>query len=157
MDDIILEHTYAYAIENVWEALTDPASLADWLMPGDFRPIVGHRVTLHCDPRPDFDGTVEVEILEAVKPTRLSYHWKTSNMKKPSTVTFILTPTPGGGTHLRLEHTGFEGEIGRMMSAMFGSGWGQKLGSLIGPVIARAAGKTAAGEGAPHTDEVDIH
>jgi uncharacterized protein YndB with AHSA1/START domain len=142
MDDIILEQTYDFTMEQVWEALTDPRSLADWLMPGDFRPVVGHRVTLHCDPRPEFDGAVEVEILQADRPRLLSYSWKTGTMKTPTTVTFVLTPAGGGRTHLRLEHTGFEGDVGRMMRDIFGSGWGHKLGSLLGPVIARAAGKS---------------
>ena len=44
---------------------------------------------------------------------------------------------------MRLEHTGFEGDIGRKMRALFDSGWGHKLGSLLGPVIARAARKGA--------------
>jgi uncharacterized protein YndB with AHSA1/START domain len=143
MDDIILERTFRHAVAHVWESLTDPQFLADWLMPGDFRPVVGHKVTLHCDPQPGFDGNVEVEVLEADKPRRLSYHWKTGSMKSPSTVTFILTPTGDGGTHLRLEHTGFEGDTGRVMREMFGSGWGHKLGALLDPVIARAAGMGA--------------
>ena len=68
MDRIVLEQTYAYAIEHVWEALTDPAALAEWLMPGEFKAVVGHKLTFRCDPRPEFDGTVEVEILVADRP-----------------------------------------------------------------------------------------
>ena len=139
MDDIILEQSYAYPIQFVWEALTDPAALADWLMPGDFKPAVGHKTTFHCDPSPDFDGTVQVEVLESHKPRRLSYTWKTSNMSMPTTVTFILTPTPDGGTHLRLEHRGFEGVSGKIMHDLFKDGWGHKLGSQLGPVISRFA------------------
>ncbi len=143
MDNIILERTYAYPIQCVWEALTDPASLADWLMPGDFKPIVGHKVTLHCDPRPEFDGAVEVEVLEADKPRLLSYTWKTSNMRKPTTVTYILTPTSDRGTHLRLEHKGFEGDSGIVMHPIFKDGWGHKLDLQLGPTIARLVQKGA--------------
>jgi uncharacterized protein YndB with AHSA1/START domain len=143
MDNIVLEYTYAYAIEHVWAALTDPAELAEWLMPGDFKAVVGHKVTFRCDPQPEFDGTVEVEVLTVDKPRRLSYSWKTSNMKKPTTVTFILSPTRNGGTRLRLEHTGFEGDSGRMMLPLFKGGWGHKLSSQLEPVIARLANKAA--------------
>ena len=87
MDDIIIGQTYPYPIEYVWEALTDPAALSEWLMPGDFKPIVGHTLQFHCDPRPEFDGTVHVEILEVDKPRRLSYSWKTGDIKKPTVVT----------------------------------------------------------------------
>jgi uncharacterized protein YndB with AHSA1/START domain len=30
---------------RVWQALTDPALLARWLMPTDFKPVVGHAFT----------------------------------------------------------------------------------------------------------------
>jgi uncharacterized protein YndB with AHSA1/START domain len=137
MDDIILEHSYDFPINAVWEALTDPAALAEWLMPGDFKPVVGHKVTFHCEPIPGFDGIVEVEVLEADRPRRLSYTWKTNGMDRPTTVTFILTPTSSGGTHLRLEHRGFEGDNGKIMFDIFKDGWGHKLASQLGPAISR--------------------
>jgi uncharacterized protein YndB with AHSA1/START domain len=143
MDNIIVELIYPYSIEQVWEALTDPAALADWLMPGDFKPIVGHTLQFHCDAHPEFDGTVHVEILEVDKPRRLSYSWKTGDIKKPTIVTFILTPTHDGSTHLRLEHTGFDGDNGAQMHPLLKNGWGQKLSTLLGPVIARLAQKGA--------------
>ena len=143
MDNIILEHSFAFPIHVVWEALTDPAVLADWLMPGDFKPVVGHKVTFHCDPLPGFDGTVEVEILAVDKPRRLSYSWKTHNMNKPTKVTFILTPTSNGGTHLRMEHTGFEGDNGKIRYDIFKGGWGHKFASQFGQVIARFVTKGA--------------
>lgn len=43
MDHVVIERTYSYSVELLWEALTDPESLAEWLMPGDFRPVVGHK------------------------------------------------------------------------------------------------------------------
>ena len=137
MNDIILEHSYEFPINAVWDALTDPAALAEWLMPGDFKPVVGHKVTFHCEPLPGFDGTVQVEVLAADKPRRLTYTWKTNGMEKPTIVTFILTPTSGGGTHLRLEHTGFEGDNGKIMYDTFKGGWGHKLASQLGPAINR--------------------
>jgi len=141
MDDIVIEQTYPYAMEHVWEALTDPAALADWLMPGDFKPVVGHKVRFHCEPRAEFDGSVDTEVLVADKPRKLSYTWKTSNMKKPTIVTYSLAPTPDGGTKLRLEHTGFEGDSGKVMLPLFKGGWGHKLKEQLGPVIARFAQK----------------
>jgi len=141
MENIVLEYTYPYAVEHVWTALTDPAELGEWLMPGDFKAVVGHKVTFRCDPQPEFDGTVEVQVLEVDKPRRISYSWKTSNMKIPTTVTFVLTPTGNGGTRLRLEHTGFEGDSGRTMLPIFKGGWGHKLSAELEPVIARLAKK----------------
>jgi uncharacterized protein YndB with AHSA1/START domain len=143
MDDIIIEQTYPYPIEQVWEALTDPAALADWLMPGDFKLVIGHKLQFRCEPHPEFDGTIDVEILEVDNPRRLSYSWKTNNMKDSSTVTFILTPSRDGSTHLRLEHKGLEGDSGKIMYPLFKGGWELKLGSQLGPAIARFAQKGA--------------
>jgi uncharacterized protein YndB with AHSA1/START domain len=138
MENILVVQTYPYSIEQVWEALTDPTALADWLMPGDFKPVVGHKLQFRCgEPHPEFDGSIDVQVLETNKPNRLSYSWKTKNMPKPSTVTFILTSTRDGGTHLRLEHSGLEGDSGKLMHPLFKGGWELKLGSQLGLVLAR--------------------
>ena len=139
MDDIVLEETYPYSIDQVWEGLVDPESLAEWLMPGDFKPIVGHKVRFHCEPKGDFDGVVDVEVLEVDRPRRLSYSWKTSGMTKPTTVTYTLSSTPDGGTRLVLEHRGFEGDAGRAARALFKGGWPNKLEELLPAAIARRA------------------
>jgi len=62
-------------------------------------------------------------------------------MKNPSTVTFLLTPTRHGGTHLRLEHAGFGGDIGRKMRALFDSGWGHKRARCSAPSLPVLPGK----------------
>ena len=141
MDDIIIERNFAYSIDKVWLALTDPSALADWLMPGDFKPIVGHKFQFRTKPHAEHNGLVDVEILEVQQPHRLSYSWKTSNMQKPTTVTFILSATPDGGTLLRLEHKGFEGASGEVMQPLYKNGWGYKFDSMLEPVIARLAQK----------------
>ena len=45
-------------VEQVWRALTDPDLLARWLMPNDFKPVVGHQFTFRTEPVPQhgFDG-----------------------------------------------------------------------------------------------------
>ncbi len=143
METIIVEHTYPYPIDKVWEALTEPAALRDWLMPGDFKPVVGHTVEFRCEPRPGFDGMVHVKVLHVDKPRTLSYSWAMSQFPKPTIVTFTLRPLPDGGTHLRLEHTGFEGDAGQYAHSLLKGGWGQKLSALLGPVIARLVEKGA--------------
>ncbi|PWT87407.1 MAG: hypothetical protein C5B54_12420 [Acidobacteria bacterium] len=136
MDDIVIERIYPFSPEQIWDALTDPSALADWLMPGDFKPVVGHHLQFQCEPGHEYDGTVDVIILKVEKARLLSYSWKTSNMQKPTTVTFSLTPT-SGGTLLRLEHRGFEGDSGKVMHPIFKNGWGEKLTTQLGPAIER--------------------
>lgn len=139
MDDIFLEETYPYAIELVWDALVDPEALAEWLMPGDFKPVVGHKARFHCEPKGDFDGIVDVEVVVVDRPRRLSYTWKTSGMTKATTVAYTLSSTPDGGTRLVLQHRGFEGDAGRTMHALFKGGWPHKLGEQLLAVLVKRA------------------
>ena len=136
MDDIVVERTYSYSVEKVWRALTEPASLAEWLMPGDFKPIVGHKVRLRCEPRGDFDGIVEVAVLQVDEPRLLSYSWKTSDMKTPTIVTYTLAPLSGGRTRLRVEHAGFTEDNGGITYPLFKDGWGHKLAEELPRALA---------------------
>jgi uncharacterized protein YndB with AHSA1/START domain len=43
---------------RVWQALTDSALLARWLMPNDFKPVVGHVFTFRTEPVPLHGSTV---------------------------------------------------------------------------------------------------
>jgi Activator of Hsp90 ATPase homolog 1-like protein len=49
-DAIVHEVVYTHPPGRVWRALTDSAALADWLMPNDFLPRVGHRFTFTLEP-----------------------------------------------------------------------------------------------------------
>jgi uncharacterized protein YndB with AHSA1/START domain len=97
----------AHSPARVWRALTDPVLLAKWLMPNDFRPVVGHRFTFLTDPRPNvgFDGVVHCEVL-VVEPERLlRISWRGGSLD--TTVTWTLA-SEGRGTRLFLEHDGFD-------------------------------------------------
>jgi uncharacterized protein YndB with AHSA1/START domain len=41
--DLKFEAVYPNRMEEVWHALTDSGSLADWLMENDFKPLPGHK------------------------------------------------------------------------------------------------------------------
>jgi uncharacterized protein YndB with AHSA1/START domain len=104
-----ITHTFYFnnAPEEVWEYLTKPELMEQWLMPSDFKPVVGHHFRF-TNPNNTF---VVCEVLE-VKPFKyLSYVWKNdwSVTKTPYTskVSWTLTPIETG-TELRLKHSGFE-------------------------------------------------
>jgi uncharacterized protein YndB with AHSA1/START domain len=104
---IHVDEFLAHPPARVWRALTDPVLLAKWLMPNDFRAVVGHRFTFLTDPRPNvgFDGLVHCEVL-AVEPERLlRISWRGGTLD--TTVTWTLAPE-GRGTRLFLEHDGFD-------------------------------------------------
>jgi uncharacterized protein YndB with AHSA1/START domain len=107
---VIVERELAHPPEKVWRALTQGYLIAEWLMPNDFEPTLGHRFNLRATPMPHWNGVVDCEVL-AVEPfAHLSYSWNASPEQAAggvlSTVTFTLTPT-AAGTHLRMEQSGF--------------------------------------------------
>ena len=145
--DLELEVVYPHPPERVWRALTDPRAIAEWLMPNDFEPKLGHRFQFRTQPRPGFDGIVNCEVIEIQPLRRLSYTWVGGSLN--TVVIFSLQPE-SGGTRLRLEHRGFAGLRGLLVSGILGSGWKKKiLGEGIPAVLARidAHGFTPAASG----------
>lgn len=122
--DITMEVDLPYPQDEVWLALTDPAALADWLMPvEDFAPIVGQKFTVRAKPMPGWDGIVHCEVTEVDEPNRLAYTWRGSKMRDTTTVSWSLS-TVDGGTRLRLDHNGFSGIL---MAFMHRGGWRRML------------------------------
>lgn len=120
---------YAHAPEKVWEYLTTPELIAQWLMPNDFKPEQGHKFNLMARPMPKFgfDGVVHCEVLEITPFTRLSYSWKGGNLN--TIVTWTLEAKEGG-TVLLLEHKGFTGFKNLLPYIIMGRGW-LKIGKRI--------------------------
>src|SRR6185369_10578015 len=95
--DLNLETVLPYPVEAVWEALTDPAALAEWVMPVEgFAPVVGQRFRFRAKPMPGWDGVIDCEVLTVEPPHRLVLRWQGSQMKNPTTVTWTLTATDAG-------------------------------------------------------------
>lgn len=129
--DITVEVDLPYPQADVWQALTDPAALAEWLMPvRDFAPVVGQRFTFTAKPMPGWDGIVNCEVTEVDEPHRLAYTWQGSRMRAVTTVRWKLS-TVDSGTHLRLDHNGFTGLGGFVLSRMLGAGWRRMLRDRI--------------------------
>jgi uncharacterized protein YndB with AHSA1/START domain len=118
--DLEFEEIYPYPRERVWHALTSSEAIADWLMPNDFRPVVGHRFEMRTKPAPGFDGIVKCEVTIVEPPARLAYTWRGGGID--TVVTFTLEAVDQG-TRLRLVHSGFSGLRGWMVSRILGKGW----------------------------------
>lgn len=128
--------------EQVWQAITDSATLAEWMFPNDFRPQMGHRFTFRVpgNPKMNFDGlTVHCEVLVYDPPSRLEFSWSAGGPVENTRVNFRLEPD-GVGTRLYFEHSGFD------LSQHFGEqafkgaeyGWAKMLGQLAAVVASRA-------------------
>jgi uncharacterized protein YndB with AHSA1/START domain len=120
---------------KVWRALTEPALLAEWLLPvlGDaFELAQGAAFTFKTDPYPGWDGTVHCEFVEIEEQTKLSYSWRVPFLD--TLVTFTLTPT-ASGTRLTLVQSGFKPE----QKQNFGGaryGW-KMMGGKLEQLLAR--------------------
>jgi uncharacterized protein YndB with AHSA1/START domain len=136
MSDIRIVRDYPHPPAKVWRALTDPALIALWAMrPEGFAPVVGTRFKFVAKPQRGWRGFVECEVLEVREPSVLRYSWVGNEGQAPLQVTYTLTPHVGG-TRLTLEHTGFKGVGGFILSKlMMGPGWKKMLGILIPAVL----------------------
>ncbi len=105
-ESISFEFDLHHVPEKVWRALTDPALLAEWLLPVvDLKLEPGAAFTLKAQPQPGWDGVVNCRVVEIDAPRKLSYRWVVGDID--TVVTFTLTPT-ASGTRLCLVQSGFK-------------------------------------------------
>ncbi|QFT31397.1 hypothetical protein FIV00_12965 [Labrenzia sp. THAF82] len=121
-----LEEFYPHPLERVWQALTDPAAISEWLMPCDFQPVVGHKFTIRGNATENWRGFTHCEVLTLEAPTLMEWLWESTDIEEPTRVSFELQSFQGG-TKLSLRHTG---TTTRKDIESLSSGWPQKLRQL---------------------------
>jgi uncharacterized protein YndB with AHSA1/START domain len=134
--------------EQVWRALTDSATLAEWMFPNDFEPRVGHQFTFRVpgNPKVGFDGlVVRCEVLECEPPRgntggRLAFSWSAGGPVENTRVSYQLEPD-GDGTRVLFEHSGFDVSQPFGEQAFKGAefGWA-KMFKQLAAVVAGPAG-----------------
>jgi uncharacterized protein YndB with AHSA1/START domain len=85
--------------KKVWRAFEDPILSSDWLAKGRIGTTPGERFSLEDEGR-----RIDCEVLEAEPGRRLKLGWREADDAVGSEVTFVLIPTPAGGTRLRIVH-----------------------------------------------------
>jgi uncharacterized protein YndB with AHSA1/START domain len=134
-ESLSLEFELPHSPAKVWRALTEPALLAEWLLPVvDLRLEPGATFMFRTQPYPGWDGTVSCRVLEIEPERKLSYAWTVPFLE--TVVTFTLTPT-ASGTRLSLVQSGFQPTQKRE----FGGaryGWTMMGGKLV-ELLARMA------------------
>lgn len=130
-ETVSLDVTLKRPIERVWQALTDPATLSEWMMfeTKDFQPVVGHKFQFRMAPDPNWVVVVDCEVLDVDEPHRLSYSWVVESQGHRTTVTWTLAETDDGGTQLHLEQSGFRSEAKQEFGGAK-SAWAQMLDKL---------------------------
>lgn len=96
---VVVETDIEAPPERVWRALSEPDLAVAWLAPGEMSAEPGERFTLDDEGR-----KIDCEVLEAEPARRLRLGWRDGDGGLASEVSFVLTPTPAGGTHLRVVH-----------------------------------------------------
>lgn len=108
---IEVDQYFQHPSSKVWRALTTPELMAQWLMPNDFEPIVGHRFTFWARPvaKTGFSGQISCQVLDLRPQKMLRISWADADNTDgmATTVTWTLQPE-GKGTRLFLEHAGFD-------------------------------------------------
>lgn len=134
-DTIAFEFELRHPPEKVWRALTEPALLAEWLLPVfELKLEPGAAFMFKAQPYPHWDGTVNCRLLTIEEHRKLSYTWTVGAMGLDTVVTFTLTPTPSG-TRLSLVQSGFKPE----QKQAFGGaryGWNM-MGGKLADLLAR--------------------
>ena len=103
---------FSQSPQEVWEYLTKPELIEQWLMKNTFKPVKGHKFqfTFIAKPEAKYIGVVDCEVLEIIPFAKLSYTWNGSTQDKSrnynSVVVWTLTPN-NNGTELQLNHDGF--------------------------------------------------
>lgn len=132
---VSLDYEIKSPIERVWHALTDPATLSQWMLfdTNDFQPIVGRHVQFRGKAATGWTGVVDCDVLEVDAPHRLSYTWVTQGTvgRHETTVTWTLTESGYGVTRLHLEQSGFASAAQHEIAGAK-SGWSHQLDQLKG-------------------------
>lgn len=128
--------------EEVWDYLTKPELIAQWLMENDFKPVLGHEFHFRSRPMPEleFDGIIYCKVLEILVPKKLCYSWKAgpgNGQISMDSIVMINLTKKDKGTELSLEHKDFKILNNLTIFNMMDKGWLtniQKIGELLNRV-----------------------
>jgi uncharacterized protein YndB with AHSA1/START domain len=123
---VVMEKEYPHPPEKVWRALTESSLIEQWLMQNDFEPVAGRSFNLRREPVAGWNGVIDCQVIDIEPGKTLSYTWGTLGLG--TVVKWTLTPTEGG-THLRMEQSGFSmDQENNYKGAQYG--WKHFLGGL---------------------------
>lgn len=129
------EWIYEQSPNEVWEYLTQAELIYLWLMPNDFKLVLGHEFKLHTKPMPalNLDGVMHCKVLEIIPLQKLTYTWKAGSgdgiFTLDTVVEWTLEPH-GNGTKLKLKHSGFRENNTDIFFGMT-EGWLKKIEQML--------------------------
>lgn len=120
---------------EVWEYLTQPDLIALWLMPNNFKAIIGHEFQFRTKAIPslNLDGIFHCKVLEIVPCQKLIYSWKggPGNGTTPlDTIVEWTLEKHGNGSKLKLRHSGFRDVNFEIFTGMT-DGWEKNIKKMV--------------------------
>lgn len=133
-----IKHTFFFPHPAVlvWDYLTKPELLSQWLMENNIQAVVGHQFQFRAKPAVEieFDGVVYCEILKVVPLKELSYTWNCSPIKdgfKINTVVNWTLVPKNNGIELNLLQTGFKSNEHEAFYMAMYNGWTKQVEKFL--------------------------
>lgn len=126
---------YEQSPNEVWQYLTQSELIALWLMPNNFKAVLGHEFEFRTNPIPslELNGIFYCKVLELVPLKKLIYSWKGGPNDGITTLDTIVEWTleeRGNETILTLKHTGFKEENYAILMGMT-DGWHKNIQKML--------------------------
>src|ERR1700761_574825 len=104
----VIERTYPAAVDQVWDAATDPDKMRQWYFPmmADFKPVAGFETSFDL-PAGDKHYLHIWKVAEAIPGRKISYEWRYEGYPVNSWARFELFEEKKG-TRLVLTHENLE-------------------------------------------------
>jgi len=141
-----IKHQWIYEQSpiEVWEYLTQPELIALWLMPNNFKAVVGHEFKFRTNPITSLglSGVFYCKVLEIVPLEKLTYSWKGGPSDEITTLDTIVEwslQQHKNGTRLFLKHSGFKEENFSILTAMT-NGWDKNIHKMLNHINSSSYG-----------------
>ena len=133
--EINQQWVYKQSPAEVWEYLTQADLIEVWLMPNNFKAVIGYEFEFRTKPKPDLDldGIFHCKVLEMIPHEKLVYSWKggsgDGSILLDTMVVWTLEPH-GDGTRLLLNHSGFK-ETNFSLFIDMTAGWQSNIQKML--------------------------
>lgn len=129
------EWFYEQSTIEVWEYLTQSDLISLWLMPNNFKPILGHEFQFQTKAIPslNLDGIFHCKVLEIVPFQKLDYSWKGGSGNGVFSLDTVVEWTlekHGNGSKLILRHSGFKETNFAIFTGMT-DGWEKNIQKMV--------------------------